>query len=150
MVGRSGVGKTTLLEQAVRQLSASGHRVLACKHSHHDLADQQGTDSGRLAQAGAEGVALLGQKGFHLFGHPLSLEELLPFLASSYDVALVEGGKRSPFPKVELTDASPVMLDPGQVVAQLQRGDTPEDSRPVTELLQILWSKGASISPAKG
>lgn len=149
LVGRSGVGKTTLLEQAVRALTADGHKVLACKHSHHDLADQEGTDSARLAEAGASSVALLGQQGFHLFGHPLGLEDLLPFLASFYDVALVEGGKRSPYPKVELAGTDSGMLEPERVVAYLQRGDTPDDPRPVVELLEILWSEGATISPAK-
>lgn len=150
LVGRSGTGKTALLELALRELHRRGIRALACKCSHHDLADDAGSDSDRLAHAGASGVALIGRRGLHLFHHRLELEELLPILAARYEVALVEGGKSSTLPKVELVADEPALLRPDQVVAYLPRGDDPADLRPARLFLDLLEREGAEIHPVKG
>lgn len=145
LVGRSGVGKTALLELALRQLTDSGRRVLAVKSSHHDLADTEGTDSSRFSQAGADAVVLHGKKGLHLFAHPWSLEQLLPLLAPSYEIALVEGGKQSAFPKVELLGREPPLLSSEHVVGRLTRGKTVDDLEPVLQFLQLLESHGGLV-----
>ncbi|OGO19675.1 MAG: molybdopterin-guanine dinucleotide biosynthesis protein B, partial [Chloroflexi bacterium RBG_16_50_9] len=57
--GKSGVGKTTLLEKVVRELKIRGLRVAVIKHSHHDIEiDQPGKDSWRFARAGSDVVAI--------------------------------------------------------------------------------------------
>lgn len=52
-------GKTTLLEKLLPQLRSRGLKVGVIKHDGHDFTpDVPGTDSFRLRQAGAEGVAV--------------------------------------------------------------------------------------------
>ena len=150
-MGRSGVGKTTVLEHALGLLKERPNlRVLAVKSSHHSFPDQEGSDSYRLAQAGARGVALLGAEGTHLFlDPPASLEDLLPWLAGQYDLALVEGGKWGRYPKVELVGEEPPLLAEDQVVARLPRGDSPTSLDPARRLVELLESKGQLISAAK-
>ena len=148
LVGRSGVGKTALLELAFQQLSQRGISALAVKSSHHDLADSPGTDSHRLAEAGAEGVVLLGKTGIHLFSHPLTLEEILRVVAGRYEVALVEGGKQSGLPKVELVGTASPMLALDQVVERLPRGRSATDLAPVLRFLQLLESHGEEVGGA--
>lgn len=54
-LGRPGSGKTTLLEVLIPLLRPKGYRIGTIKHGGHGFSlDQQGKDSWRLAQAGAE------------------------------------------------------------------------------------------------
>lgn len=143
------MGKTTLLERAVAALQKRGLSVLAVKSSHHSVADQQGSDSARLSLAGSAGTVLLAANGSHLYlDPPLRLEELLPLLASRYQVGLVEGGKGSVYPKVELISGQEALLPEEQVVARLERGakDCP---RALEQLLELWDSKGQQLSAAK-
>ena len=53
-VGRSGVGKTTLLELVIAVLRRRGLRVSVVKHAHHGFdIDTPGKDSWRHRRAGA-------------------------------------------------------------------------------------------------
>jgi len=126
-------------------LEGRGFSVLAVKSSHHCLHDLPGSDSHRLLQSGARGTALLGSNGSHLYlDPPLSLEELLPLLARRYQVALIEGGKSSSYPKVELLAGQPPLLSEQQVVGRLQR-----DAEGVLEaLLEFLDSQGQLLGGA--
>ena len=57
--GIKNSGKTTFLEHLVPVLRARGLRVAVIKHDGHDFTpDVPGTDSYRLREAGAEGVAV--------------------------------------------------------------------------------------------
>jgi molybdopterin-guanine dinucleotide biosynthesis protein MobB len=147
-VGRSGTGKTTLLEQAVRLLCRDGARVLAVKSSHHEVPDREGSDSRRLARAGAQGVALLHAGGAQLsLQPPLSLEELLPLLAARFDAVLIEGGKRSSLPKVELLFDRRALLAEEEVVAYLRRDEG--DGTAAQRLLELLEAKGQMVQATK-
>jgi len=61
VVGQSGSGKTTVIVDVVRRLAQDGIRVAAVKHAAHgfDL-DREGSDSARVAGAGAALVVLAG------------------------------------------------------------------------------------------
>ncbi|HJW55528.1 MAG TPA: molybdopterin-guanine dinucleotide biosynthesis protein B [Burkholderiaceae bacterium] len=107
IVGWSGSGKTTLLEYLLSQLAATGLRVNAIKHSHHDLIlEPAHKDSARLRAAGAVEVLLASPYRFALM-HELhnapepSLHEHLARLAPA-DLTLVEGYKWEPIPKIEV------------------------------------------------
>jgi molybdopterin-guanine dinucleotide biosynthesis adapter protein len=55
--GRSGAGKTTLVERLVQRFTAEGLRVSAIKHAHHGFdMDTPGKDSWRFREAGADQV----------------------------------------------------------------------------------------------
>jgi molybdopterin-guanine dinucleotide biosynthesis protein MobB len=139
------VGKTTLLERAIRVLQGRGLSVLAVKSSHHGLPDLPGSDSHRLSQAGAHGTALLGSNGSHLYlDPPLRMEELLPLLATRYQVALIEGGKSSSYPKVELLAGQPPLLSEQQVVGRLQR----DGQSSLDMLLEFLDRQGQLLGGA--
>jgi molybdenum cofactor biosynthesis protein MoaC/molybdopterin-guanine dinucleotide biosynthesis protein MobB len=105
-VGRSGAGKTTLIERLLPLISARGYRVATIKHDAHDFEiDHPGKDSWRHAQAGARSVALASARKLALVRHlerELAPEELRELVAEGADLVLVEGYRQAPWPKVEV------------------------------------------------
>jgi len=58
-VGKSDVGKTTVLEKVVRELKKRGYRVAVVKHDIHGFEiDRPGKDTWRFAQAGSDVVVI--------------------------------------------------------------------------------------------
>lgn len=107
IAGRSGMGKTSLLERVVPALTAQGLRVSLVKHSHKDIeVDRPGKDSYRLREAGCQEVILLGRTRWALMhelrGDPEpTLSQLLAHVQAC-DLVLVEGFKAGNFPKLEV------------------------------------------------
>ena len=105
--GWSGSGKTTLIEQILPRLVAAGHRVSLVKHAHHSFdVDQPGKDSFRHRRAGCQEVLVTSGNRWALMhelrgGPELTLDDALARL-SSCDLALVEGFKSAPIPKLEV------------------------------------------------
>lgn len=61
VVGESATGKTTVIAALIRRLTADGLRVAAVKHAAHGFEfDRAGSDSDRMADAGAGVVVLAG------------------------------------------------------------------------------------------
>ncbi len=107
IAGHSGMGKTTLLERLVPELSTRGLVVSLIKHSHKAIEiDRPGKDSYRLREAGCSEVLLLGNDRWALM-HELrgadepSLDYLLDRMQHC-DLVLVEGFKTGGFPKLEV------------------------------------------------
>jgi molybdopterin-guanine dinucleotide biosynthesis protein B len=111
IAGHSGMGKTTLLERLIPELTGRGLRVSLIKHSHKDIEiDRPGKDSFRLREAGCSEVLLLGRERWALMhelrGQPEpSLDYLLDRMQAC-DLVLVEGFKGGEFPKLEVWRAS--------------------------------------------
>jgi molybdopterin-guanine dinucleotide biosynthesis protein B len=109
--GWSGSGKTTLIEQVIPRLVARGLRVSLIKHAHHRFeVDQRGKDSFRHRYAGCSEVLITSGLRWALMhelrGEPeLTLGETLVRL-SPCDLALVEGYKAAPIPKLEIWRAA--------------------------------------------
>jgi molybdopterin-guanine dinucleotide biosynthesis adapter protein len=105
--GWSGSGKTTLIEALVPQLIARGITVSLVKHAHHAFdVDQPGKDSYRHREAGCLEVLVSSGVRWALMHElrgaaELTLAEALGRL-SPCDLALVEGYKRAPIPKLEI------------------------------------------------
>ena len=105
--GWSGSGKTTLIEQVIPRLVAKGLTVSLVKHAHHSFEpDQQGKDSHRHRSAGCSEVLVSSGLRWGLLhelrGAPeLTLPQALGRL-SPCDLALVEGYKAYPIPKLEI------------------------------------------------
>lgn len=105
IVGKSGVGKTTVIEGLVRELKARGYRVAALKHHVHSTSlDIPGKDSWRMAEAGADTVIVaspLELARFERVKRELTLTEIAG-LVQNVDLVLTEGFRREPAPKIEV------------------------------------------------
>lgn len=107
IAGHSGMGKTTLLERLVPELSSRGLVVSLIKHSHKAIdIDRPGKDSYRLRESGCKEVLLLGNDRWALM-HELrgAAEPPLDYLLDRLqhcDLVLIEGFKQEPVPKIEV------------------------------------------------
>jgi formylmethanofuran dehydrogenase subunit E len=110
IVGSKKVGKTTLIERLIPELTRRGYRVGTVKHHHSDLpiaVDATGTDSWRHRQAGAAGVALVTPTDIALFRNgenSLSLDDIVAELGAT-DIVLVEGFHNEARAKIEVLSA---------------------------------------------
>jgi molybdopterin-guanine dinucleotide biosynthesis protein B len=106
IVGHSKSGKTTLMEQLIRELRKRGRRLAAVKHAHEDFdLDRPGKDSHRFAEAGCESIALLGARRSALIRRHeagYAFGELLDLAGREADILLIEGLSSGPYPKIEV------------------------------------------------
>lgn len=99
----SGTGKTTLIEKLVQTFQKRGLRVAVVKHDGHDFElDQEGKDSWRFTQAGADPVILSSAKKTAYLAGPRRLDALLDMIHDA-DLILVEGYKNEPLPQLGLS-----------------------------------------------
>jgi len=106
VVGKSGVGKTYVVEKLVAELKRRGYRVATIKHSASgfDL-DQEGKDTWRHAQAGSDTVAISSPQKIAVIrkvDHDHTLAELQRFIGPDFDIILAEGFKQDKAPKIEV------------------------------------------------
>jgi molybdopterin-guanine dinucleotide biosynthesis adapter protein len=107
VAGHSGMGKTTLLERLVPEITARGLVVSLIKHSHKNIdIDRPGKDSYRLRESGCKEVLLLGNDRWALMhelrgAHEPPLDYLLDRMQDC-DLVLLEGFKNGNFPKLEV------------------------------------------------
>ena len=106
IVGKSGVGKTTLLEKLIAELKQRGYRVATVKHDIHGFEiDRPGKDSWRLAQAGSDSVVIASPQRLALvkcLDREMALGEIAALL-TDIDIILTEGYKRGDAPKIEVS-----------------------------------------------
>jgi molybdopterin-guanine dinucleotide biosynthesis protein B len=146
IVGRSGNGKTTLLEFLVARMAAKGLRVNVIKHSHHDLElEPPRKDSARLRMAGAAEVMVSSPYRFaimrELRGAPEpELDEQLERLAPA-DLTLVEGFKSWPMAKLEVFRAAsgkaPLYPEDARIIAVASDLAPPQGLRPGIQWLDL-------------
>ena len=112
VVGWSGSGKTTLIERLVPALRSLGvARVAAIKHTQHQELDASGKDTDRFRRAGISTVGLVGPAGCALYlyeDQAEGLEGLMEIISplGPFDLILLEGFKRSRWPKIEVVRKS--------------------------------------------
>ena len=129
LVGYKNSGKTTLLIALLRRFRAEGFTVAAVKHDAHDFDyDRPGTDTWRMAEAGADFVAITSpHRTAWTTARPASLDELIGHAAHA-DLVLVEGFKDAPYPKLVLLRGKedwPLLGLPNAVAAVVPDGWTP-------------------------
>ncbi len=99
--GYSKTGKTTLIEEIVRNLKKRGLRVAVIKHDvHRVVLDHEGKDSWRFTEAGAD-ISIVSSEETTAFVEQrrLSFENLLE-LVHDVDIVLVEGFKSEAFTQI--------------------------------------------------
>ncbi|MGB2982997.1 MAG: molybdopterin-guanine dinucleotide biosynthesis protein B [Candidatus Bipolaricaulia bacterium] len=105
LIGHHDSGKTQLIADLLPILVARGLRVATVKNSPHIAnLDTPGSDSARHFAAGASRVLLRGEGVSALFWPhgDASLVDEIDRLFTDVDLVLVEGGKLSPYPKIEI------------------------------------------------
>jgi molybdopterin-guanine dinucleotide biosynthesis protein MobB len=95
IVGRSGSGKTHLIERLIRHFRAHALRVATVKHTHHHdfELDLPGKDSWRHRAAGASETLLVSDQRYALLGdlsQPMDLPDILQRVRPT-DLLLMEG-----------------------------------------------------------
>lgn len=110
IIGKSGTGKTTLLEQLIAEFKRRGYYVGTVKHHSHRgfEIDQPGKDSWRHAQAGSDHVVIASVDkiaAYRSLERELSLDEIVGQMVG-LDIILVEGYKCAGKPTIEV--ASPI------------------------------------------
>ena len=143
--GLKNSGKTTLIVSLVKQLTASGLRVAVIKHDGHDFScDIPGTDSWQFSQAGAYGTAVYSADRMfvHRQGTGETFEDLLQQFPEA-DLILLEGGKDSSLPKIEVVrseiSACPVSNPKGRflIVTDWPEGTFSEPALPFGDVDKI-------------
>lgn len=106
IIGKSGTGKTTLLEKIVRELTGRGYRVGTIKHDAHEFEiDYEGKDSWRHKHAGAVITVISSRSKIVVVrdsDHDADIDELVGKYFDDVDIVLVEGYKRSDKAKIEV------------------------------------------------
>ena len=106
IVGKSGTGKTTLLEKLIVELRRRGYRVAVVKHDIHDFEiDVPGKDSWRYAQVGSDAVVISAPRKMALIKRlerEMTLDEIA-LLVPEVDIILTEGYRRGKAPKIEVS-----------------------------------------------
>ncbi|MFW5769923.1 MAG: molybdopterin-guanine dinucleotide biosynthesis protein B [Spirochaetota bacterium] len=110
ITGRSGAGKTTLIEKLVSSLSVEGVKIGVIKHTRHHIDDgDEGKDSWRYRQAGALGSVITSdrQAVAHLaFTEDVSPENLVMMMSPLVDLVIIEGYREGTQKKIEVIDES--------------------------------------------
>lgn len=145
IIGKSNSGKTTLLEQLIRELRRRGCRVATIKHHVHTdrwSFDTPGKDSYRHAQAGAEQVVLISPLTTVTYEYPPeppSPQEMAARM-TGIDLVLAEGFSQAKLPAIEVSRAErnhPLIGDPDYLLAVA--ADYPvETTRPVFGLDDVV------------
>ena len=106
IVGKSNIGKTTLIEKLLPELTRRGVRVATVKHDVHGFeVDREGKDSWRHKKAGAHTVVISSPEKVALIRDvekDLTLEEIREKLIQDVDLILSEGYKKDVQPKIEV------------------------------------------------
>ncbi|RMG58826.1 MAG: molybdopterin-guanine dinucleotide biosynthesis protein B [Deltaproteobacteria bacterium] len=102
--GKSGTGKSTLIERLVRTLTGRGFRVAYLKHSHHAYDfGPEGKDTTRMLRAGAAKAVFAGE-GMVVEvtpGTPPPLSDLISSMRG-VDLVILEGGREEDLPAIVL------------------------------------------------
>ncbi|MDW7675923.1 MAG: molybdopterin-guanine dinucleotide biosynthesis protein B [Bacillota bacterium] len=105
VVGKSNVGKTTLVEKLLRELKARNYKVATVKHDVHGFnIDIPGKDTWRHSEAGADIVIISSPAKVAMIKkveEEMSLDDIAKTI-EGVDLILTEGYKRGNKPKIEV------------------------------------------------
>ncbi len=125
IVGKTGSGKTQLIEKLIPEFKRRGYRVATVKHSPGGMeVDKPGKDSWRFAEAGSDAVAVSSPDklaGIKTVDHDSSIEEIWHLIGSDFDLVLFEGFKKGKAPKIEVyrKELGEDLLCPAEVLSAI-------------------------------
>jgi molybdenum cofactor guanylyltransferase len=106
IVGRKHSGKTGLMIQIIRSLSARGYRIAGVRHSPHShCIDTESSDTAAYKRAGATGAALITASETNLFYPATTWDDKLMPVRHTFThchLILVEGGVKEGKEKIEV------------------------------------------------
>lgn len=156
-VGWHNAGKTTVLEKVVRELTERGFRIGLLKHTEKRFQlDKPGSDTARLAQAGACQVAIASQERIGFYGRveqEPTLDEMCA-LFRDVDLIITEGYKQGDKPKIfvarsEISRDIPALSQLAAIVADFEVGDQNvpcfglEETDALADFLTVLLQNGS-------
>lgn len=106
ITGYSNSGKTTVIVEIVKIMKTRGYEIAVVKHASHGYQlDSEGKDSYLFYQAGADKVVVAGPKSLTIHERYDKLPPLGEICdrISGVDLIIVEGFKRNPGPKIEVS-----------------------------------------------
>ncbi len=123
IVGYKRSGKTALITLIVPYLKKKGYKVGVIKHDAHEFdADIEGRDSYRHKQAGADCTLVFSDTKFMMVKdvEKVPMQDLFP-LMDDMDIIIVEGGRTSSYPKIEIVrkakNSQGITSDPKLIMA---------------------------------
>jgi len=106
IVGKSGSGKTSLIERLIKEFKRRGYRVASVKHCPHGMEiDKPGKDSWKFAQAGSDAVVFSSFDKLVFVKNvdgDSSIAEILRMIGGDFDLVLIESYKKDRVPKIEV------------------------------------------------
>ena len=136
IVGKSKVGKTTLVEKLISELKKRGYRIAAVKHTTGEIdIDVPGKDSWRFAQAGSDAVLASSPARLAFIKnttHDSSIDEILHIIGGGFDLVLIEGFKEGAAPKIEVhrKELADDLVCPAQALSAVVSDDPPNIAVP--------------------
>lgn len=110
--GTKNTGKTTLTTRLIEHFSKT-YTVNAIKHDAHGyVMDYPGKDSCQMSEAGADIVSIYNDDKYSInAAHPPKIEKLIEWQANQCDILIIEGWKKSPYPKLEVTRGGELVIE---------------------------------------
>jgi len=106
IVGKTGSGKTQLIERLISEFKRRGYRVATVKHCPAGMeVDKPGKDSWRFAEAGSDAVVVSSPDKLaciRTVDHDSSIEEIWHLIGNDFDLVLLEGFKKGKAAKIEV------------------------------------------------
>ncbi len=146
IVGKSGAGKTVLIERLISEFKRRGYRIAAVKHSPRSIdVDKPGKDSWTFAQAGSDAVVVSSPDKLVLIksvDRDPTIEEILHIVGGEFDLVLVEGFRKGKAPKIEVHRrelGEDLLCSTGELAAIVSDGsfDTDVPQFPLTDTQAI-------------
>ena len=162
IVGKTGSGKTQLIETLITEFKRRGYRVATVKHSRGGMeVDKPGKDSWRFAEAGSDAVVVSSPDKLACIksvDHDSSIEEIWHLIGSDFDLVLFEGFKKGKAPKIEVyrKELREDLLCPAEILSAIVTDEVldinvpqflPSDTQAIADFIEknsIFQDKGAT------